>query len=72
MAPDKARGAHDGYAKSVVVVNFPDGREFVWLAPDSPLACGQVGEVVVYRDRQWRVLGREEHTDSLTLTLGLA
>jgi hypothetical protein len=72
MTTDPAPIPQNGRQKSVVVVNFPGGREFVWLAEDSPIASSEVGQVVVIRDKRWRVLRRQEQADSLTLTLGLA
>ena len=72
MTPSEAPGSQHGRQKSVVVVNFPWGREFVWLSSDSPVSRTQAGEIVVFRDREWRVLRREERDDSLTLTLALA
>ena len=71
MAADQAPTPQNG-PKSVVVVNFPGGREFVWLSEDSPIASSEVGEIVVMRDKRWRVLRREEHSGPLTLTLGIA
>jgi hypothetical protein len=72
MAADQAPTQDSGRRKSVVVVKFPDSREFIWLSSDSPLASAQVGQVVELRDQQWRILRREEHSGPLMLTLGIA
>jgi hypothetical protein len=72
MTTHQAPGPHDGRPKSVVVVNFPWGREFVWLTADSPIVTTQVGDEVVFREERWRVLRRENLGESLSLTLGVA
>lgn len=56
--------------QSVVTVYFPGGREFVWLAPNSPIANWQVGETVEFKTERWVVLERVEDLTSLTLRLG--
>jgi hypothetical protein len=71
MPVDQPSTREEKSLKSIVAVNFPGGREFMWVAPDSPIACWQVGEAVVFKNSRWRVLGRVEQADSLNLTLGL-
>ena len=69
MATDEHAFPRDGDQKAVVV-NCPTGREFVWVSADSPLAHWKVDETVVFRKRTWRVVGRAEERDSLSLMLG--
>ncbi len=69
MADDQHSVAESEQLKSVVVVNFPGGRELRWLAPDSGMATWQVGDAVSFRNSLWRVAEREDKADSLTLTL---
>jgi hypothetical protein len=69
MAPEQRSGRGNRSVKSVVVVDFPGGREFRWLAPGAPMACWQVGDTVVFKNASWRVTGRTHDSDSLNLTL---
>jgi hypothetical protein len=61
-----------GENQSVVTINSPDGRVFVWLGAESPIKSWQVGDAVDFRDGSWVVLGRSEEGESLSLTLGVA
>jgi hypothetical protein len=69
VAEDQQSVAGSEQPKSVVVVNFPGGRELRWLAPDSGMATWQVGDAVSFRNSLWRVAERDDKADSLTLTL---
>jgi hypothetical protein len=42
----------------------------MWIDSGSAIAQWQVGEVVDYRNGSWRVLGRVEDSESVSLTLG--
>jgi hypothetical protein len=55
--------------KSVAVVTFPGGRELLWLAPDSPLACCRVGDEVEFRNGRWRVTRRSDDSEALSIAL---
>lgn len=54
---------------SVVVIETPEGREFLWLSTGSPIAGWQIGDDVRYRNGSWHVVGRTDDGRSLTLTL---
>ncbi len=55
-----------------VAIHTPEGREFLWLLPDSEIARWEVGQSVVFRNRGWIVSGRADAEGHLTLTLDLA
>jgi hypothetical protein len=54
---------------SVVVIETPGGREFLWLSAGSPIAGWQIGDDVSYRNGSWRVVERADDGRSTTLTL---
>jgi hypothetical protein len=70
MATEQNSNGHQALAKSVVVLTFPGGRELLWVAPDSPLTSCRVGDDVIFRSGRWRVTGRADDSDALSLTLG--
>ena len=56
-------------AKSLVVVNFPTGREMLWLGPDSALLQSEAGETVIHRNRAWFVSETVRSDGQLSLRL---
>jgi len=60
----------EAQSQPVVTINFPEGREYQWLALDSPMREWQVGQCVTFRGYRWLVLERSESAGSLTLSLG--
>jgi hypothetical protein len=55
---------------SRVTVVLPDAREHVWSSGRSAVASWTVGQVVAFRNREWRVVGhRRDESDTLTVTL---
>ena len=68
MAPRELPRSEKG--QSVVTIQYPEGREFLWLTSDSPVLNWQIGEAVVFKNSPWVVLGRTEQAESLSLTLG--
>jgi hypothetical protein len=61
-----------GDSQSVVTINSPEGRVFLWLGPGSPVMSWQVGDAVDFRNSAWVVKDRTEEGESLSLTLGAA
>ena len=63
--------AGNGAEQTVVVLELPDRREFVWPSPKAHMVSWQIGESVSYRGSRWRVMSRAEgSSDVLTLRLG--
>jgi hypothetical protein len=59
------------HSSSRVTVVSPEGRELMWLSQDSAVTSWEVGQIVVFRNTQWRVLARRaQEADALTVTLG--
>jgi hypothetical protein len=59
-----------GSEQTVVVVEVPGGREFVWPSPRADMVSWQVGERVSYMGSRWRVVSRTNGpSDVLTLKL---
>ena len=59
-------------SRSVVTINSPDGRVFLWLGAGSPVMSWQVGDAVDFRNGAWVVMDRSEEGESISLTLGAA
>jgi hypothetical protein len=57
---------------SRVTIHLPQGRELLWVTPDSPIVAWEVGQAVAFRNESWIVLRRAEDDQSLSLTLELA
>ena len=70
MEPDQPPAPGNGTVKSLVAMSFPEGRELLWVARDSPIVGWQVDDAVIFRNNRWRVLQRSEQADTLSLTLG--
>ena len=59
-----------GSEQTVVVVEVPGGREFVWPSPRDDMVSWQIGERVSYMGSRWRVVSRTNgSSDVLTLKL---
>lgn len=56
-------------SESVVTIQSPGGREFLWLAAASPVLRWQVGDAVDFRNRRWIVLDRTQEPNSLSFTI---
>jgi hypothetical protein len=69
LAPEERAMGDTGRPKSVVVVELPGGREFIWLSPNAPMTAWQVGDAVVFRNRRWLVTRRVDESETLNLTL---
>jgi hypothetical protein len=61
-----------GESQSVVTINSPEGRVFLWLDAGSPVMSWQVGDAVDFRNGSWIVLDRSQEGKSLSMTLGAA
>jgi hypothetical protein len=60
-----------GIAQALVAVHTPEGREFLWLGPDSDIVQWEVGQFVLFRKRSLVVRERTDNEGSLTLKLDL-
>lgn len=59
-----------GSQQTVVVIEKPGGREFVWPTPRADMASWQIGERVAYMGSRWRVASRTNgSSDVLTIVL---
>ena len=62
--------AGNGSEQTVVVVEVPGGREFVWPSARADMVSWQIGERVSYMGSRWRVVSRTNgSSDVLTLRL---
>jgi hypothetical protein len=61
-----------GESQSVVTINSPEGRHFLWLGAESPVMNWRVGDAVDFGNSSWVVLDRSKEGESLSLTLGIA
>ena len=62
--------AENASQQTVVVVEVPGGREFVWPSPRADMVSWEIGERVTYLGSQWRVVSRTNgSSDVLTLKL---
>lgn len=60
----------NGSKQTVVVVQLPGEREFVWPSPRADMVSWQIGESVMYMGSRWRVVSRTNGaSNALTLTL---
>ena len=55
-----------------ISLNFPESREQVWGTHESEMLTWQVGDVVFLRNDRWRVVGRQEEADLLSLHFAFA
>ena len=56
--------------QTVVVVELPGRREFVWPSPRDDMVSWQIGECVSYMGSRWRVVSRANgSSDVLKLQL---
>jgi hypothetical protein len=55
--------------QTVVVIELPEGREYVWPSPTGSMAGWQTAEQVTYRGRRWTVVSRANGSDVLTFEL---
>ena len=70
MASSAGSSEENGSKQTVVVVQLPDEREFVWPSPRADMVSWQVGESVSYLGSRWRVVSRTNgSSDALTLQL---
>jgi hypothetical protein len=60
-----------GESQSVVIINSPEGRHFLWLGAESPVMSWRIGDAVDFKNSSWVVLDRSEEGESLSLTLGI-
>lgn len=63
--------AGNGSEQTVVVIEVPGGREFVWPSPRADMVSWQIGERVSYMGSRWLVVSRT-NGPSKVLTLKLA
>ena len=62
--------AENASEQTVVVVEVPGGREFVWPSPRADMVSWEIGERVTYLGSQWRVVSRTNgSSDVVTLKL---
>ena len=70
MTGSSGSSAGNGSTQTVVVVELPGGREFVWPSPRSDMVSWQIGERVTYMGTRWRVVSRTNgSSDVVTLQL---
>jgi hypothetical protein len=63
----------NGSKQTVVIVELPGGRDFVWPSPRADMVSWQTGERVTYMGSRWRVVSRTNgSSDVLTLQLAPA
>jgi hypothetical protein len=62
--------AENGAEQTVVVVEVPGGREYVWPSPRADMFSWQTGDRVSYMGSRWQVVSRTNgSSDVLTLKL---
>ena len=59
----------DEARQTVVVVELPKGREFVWPSSIASMVGWQIGERVTYRGSRWTVVSRANGSDVVTVEL---
>jgi hypothetical protein len=70
MTGKSGSSGENGSKQTVVVVELPGGREFVWPSPRADMVRWQIGERVSYMGNRWRVVARTNgSSDVLTLQL---
>ena len=70
MASSIGSSEEDGSKQTVVVVELPGEREFVWPSPRADMVSWQIGESVMYMGSRWQVVSRRNgSSDMLTLQL---
>ena len=70
MTDTSGTSAGSGSEQTVVVVELPGRREFVWPSPRADMVSWQTGECVSYMGSRWRVVSRANgSSDVLTLRL---
>ena len=55
--------------QTIVVIELPVGREYVWPSSTASMAGWQTGEQVTYRGRRWTVVSRANGSDMVTFEL---
>jgi hypothetical protein len=58
-----------GSRQTVVIVELPEGREFVWPSPTAGMVEWRAEERVTYRGSRWRVASRVDASETLTFEL---
>jgi hypothetical protein len=66
---DPSAGSENGQVR--IALQFPHGRELLWVGKDSPLFRWEIGEPVTFRSGAWVVLGRSDHEDGGAVTFRL-
>lgn len=62
--------ATNGSPPSRVTVVFPKGREHIWVSGASAAASWEIGQIVLIRNSEWRVVDRRvDGSDAVTVTL---
>jgi hypothetical protein len=62
--------ATNGSPPSRVTVVFPSGREHIWVSGASAAASWEIGQIVLIRKSEWRVVDRRvDGFDAVTVTL---
>jgi hypothetical protein len=69
MTGSTGSSSGNGTKQTVVVVELPTGREFVWPPSVASMVSWQIGERVTYRGERWKVVSRANGSDVLTLEL---
>jgi hypothetical protein len=70
MASSIGSSEENGSKQTVVVVELPGEREFVWPSPRADMVSWQIGESVMYMGSRWQVVSRKNgSSDMLTLQL---
>ena len=70
MTGTSGSSAATGFEQTVVVVERPGRREFVWPSPGADMFSWQTGDCVSYMGSRWRVLSRANgSSDALMLRL---
>jgi hypothetical protein len=67
MTPPSS-GRDNGLGRRVTV-HLPDAREHVWNCTGLAMTSWEIGDVVRFRNTEWRVVGRHDGPEALTLTL---
>jgi hypothetical protein len=70
MAGSSGSYGKNGSEQTVVVVELPDRREFVWPSPRVDMLGWQIGDRVTYLGTRWQVVSRRNgSSDVLTFQL---
>jgi hypothetical protein len=70
MASSAGSSGENGSKQTVVVVQLPGEREFVWPSPRADMVSWHIGERVSYMGSRWQVVSRKNgSSDVITLHL---